>query len=68
MKEEIEIAFEKLMEQKWRDALNIAAAEPMGGDPVLLKLKRQPSSKKIDIAKVASVEVSTGGDRKRGRC
>jgi hypothetical protein len=30
MREEVEMAFGKFVEQKWRDSLNVVAAEPAG--------------------------------------
>jgi hypothetical protein len=40
MREEVKVAFGKFVEQKWKDALNAAAAEPAEWDPVPLKQRR----------------------------
>jgi hypothetical protein len=71
MREAIEEAFWNFMDQKWRDALNVAAAEPLawgaggGGRPILHDGAKKEVAK-LAKAGAAAVHV-TGVDGKRHR-
>jgi hypothetical protein len=77
MHEEIEEAFDRFVEQKRRDALNVAAAKPVsweatGAKPEKSAAEKQAENPKKDwnaggTAGVATVKAVSGGERRR-RC
>jgi hypothetical protein len=69
MRDEIELAFERFVEQKWKNTLNVAAAEPAGLRVGAAETgKTTMSLKKMNEIKLAVVEASSGEGRRWGRC
>jgi hypothetical protein len=62
MREEVEVTFARFVEQKWKDALNVVAAESAGCGISIADLgKTTSSSKKVSESRVAAVEISAKG-------
>ncbi len=54
IREDLGIAFEGFVEQKWQDALNVAAAEPQSWEP------EGPKREKVTISKAAVEKAPQG--------
>jgi hypothetical protein len=65
--EDIEVAFEKFMEQRWKDAPNVAAAELVEWKPNTSRTKKIAlPPRKAEGTKVPAVEVTIVDDRRKG--
>jgi hypothetical protein len=75
--EDIEEAFGRFIEQKWKRVLNVAAAEPVSWEAAGAKSEKTAAKKQArgpkkawnagSTAGAAAVEVTVGGERKK-RC
>jgi hypothetical protein len=71
IREKIEDVFQRFVEQKWMDALNVAATEPFSWEAAGAKAYKGPGEgnrgpkEQGDRARVAMVEANSSGDRRR---